>query len=871
MRLRSILSLFVYLTGSACAQNDLVYPILFVTQVPQPGDFTTIGSVFGNQQGSMASAPRGGDLWIRYPDGSTKNLTAAAGLGAAGQQGNTAIAVRQPSVHWSGTKALFSMVTGAPAHYQWQSYYWQIHEITGLGKGETPVITRIANQPANYNNISPVYAPDDRIIFTSDRPRDGQPHLYPQLDEYEEAATVTGLWSLDPATGHLKLLQHSPSGSFTPIVDSFGRVIFTRWDHLQRDQQADADVDDVQSQSALSYGTFNFAGESPGALPQFNVRTEVFPEPRGGSGNVNGFTFNQFFPWQINPDGTEEETLNHVGRQELLGYMNQNFNNDPNLREFYNAAVTNNPNRIFSFLHVREDPQNPGRFYGTNAPEFGTHSGGQIVSMEGAPTVNPDNFYVTYHTPRSTASASGATPPADHSGLYRNPLPLSDGQLLAVHTSETRADQAAAGNPYQSRYAFRIKKLVKSGQYYTPGAPITSGISKSVTWWDPDNSRTYNGELWELDPVEVRARPRPTAAKPRLPDIEAAVFAGQDVHVPAMKEYLKAQNLALVISRNVTTRDHADIQQPFNLRVNGTDGLGAQTTGAGGTLYDIRSMQFFQGDLIRGLGLRKVTDTPRQGRRVLAQVLHDAPTMAIQPPNPSGPAGSVKIGIDGSMAAFVPASRALTWQMVNPANDPVVRERYWLTFQPGEIRTCTSCHGVNTKDQANHSAPTNPPEALKTLLQHWKTTTGLGTPPKAIWRQQKFSVDSGNSAVAGDNADPDRDGVINLLEYAFGSDPLNSRAVALPTPSLSIADGQRVLGITFQRSLSATDLRYQVEYSSDQITWLPGNSYAYEDEVTSTPETIETGRSGSPVQTITVRRVAPGGTRQFMRVRVTVM
>ena len=51
----------------------------------------------------------------------------------------------------------------------------------------------------------------------------------------------------------------------------------------------------------------------------------------------------------------------------------------------------------------------------------------------------------------------------------------------------------------------------------------------------------------------------------------------------------------------------------------------------------------------------------------------------------------------------------------------VVRERYWLTFQPGEIRTCASCHGLNTADQANHAVPTNMPIALVQLLKYWKT------------------------------------------------------------------------------------------------------------------------------------------------------
>jgi len=43
---------------------SLPYPILFVTQVPVPGDFTSINSVFGNHQAGLEAASRGGDLYI---------------------------------------------------------------------------------------------------------------------------------------------------------------------------------------------------------------------------------------------------------------------------------------------------------------------------------------------------------------------------------------------------------------------------------------------------------------------------------------------------------------------------------------------------------------------------------------------------------------------------------------------------------------------------------------------------------------------------------------------------------------------------------------------------------------------------------------
>ena len=80
------------------------HPILFVTQVPIPDDFTTVNAVFGNHRADMQSAGRGGDLWIRYPDGVLKNLTTAAGYGMEGLQGANAIAVRDPSIHWEGQK-----------------------------------------------------------------------------------------------------------------------------------------------------------------------------------------------------------------------------------------------------------------------------------------------------------------------------------------------------------------------------------------------------------------------------------------------------------------------------------------------------------------------------------------------------------------------------------------------------------------------------------------------------------------------------------------------------------------------------------------------------------------------------------------------
>jgi len=704
---------FLAIVLASVLATSVEHPILFVTQVPHAADFTTITSTFGNHSAQIDSVPRGGDLMIRYPDGTLKNLTRTAGYGMEGLQGANAIAVRDPAMHWSGARALFSMVIGAPEQFQWNPYVWQIYEITGLGKSDTPVIRKIANQPAGYNNITPIYATDERILFTSDRPRNGARHLYPQLDEYEEAPTVTGLWRLHEATGELQLLNHSPSGVFTPIVDSFGRVIFTRWDHLQRDQQADAD-----EQEGETYGTFDYADESENAA-RLNQRVEVFPEPRSSrtdlleGTNLEGLNINHFFPWEINEDGTAEETLNHVGRHELHGYFNRSINDDDAVSEFNGIGTGRaNQNEILNFFQIREDPAQPGRYVGTDAPEFQTHASGQIVALGAEPTRPADQIQVSYITPLSTRFVPEGTPEPDHSGHYRDPLPLSTGTLLAVHTSETRADRndGTRANP-TSRYSFRIKTLEQQNGTYVPGAPLTPGIQASVSWFDPDVKATWSGTLWELSPVEVRARPKPVARTSRLEEPEAKIFREEGVDPEKFKSDLKKRNLAVVVSRDVTTRDAADKQQPYNLRV--ASNANAPQTNATGKIYDVSYLQFFQGDQVRGIG---GTDSPRAGRRVLARTMHDPAAK-----NPSTPvAGGVKIAADGSVAAFVPAQRAMSWQTTDAHGTPVVRERYWLTFQPGEVRVCGSCHGVNSRDQLGRTAPQNSPEALRALLKSWK-------------------------------------------------------------------------------------------------------------------------------------------------------
>ncbi len=733
--LRTLLALTSLLLGSAQATTDpfctepaglpvLPNPIMFVTQFPIAEDFATIGSVFANHTATMQTTGRGGDLYIRYPNGKLCNLTREGGFGVDGLQGTDAIAVRDPAINPAADRAIFSMVVGGPSsQFEYNDYYWQLFEVTGLAEGQAVTITPVPNQPQDFNNIMPVYGSDGRIIFVSDRTITGARHLYPQHDEYESTTTNTGLWSLDPVSGDLILLQHSPSGSFDPSVDSFGRIIFTRWDHLQRDQQADAD--DLNGDT---FGTFDYADESEFAATTTN-RVEVFPEPRAqrtdllAGTNLEGHSINHFFPWMINQDGTGEETLNHIGRHELHNYFNRSMNDDPNLDEFI-ASVSGrvNPNSILNMLQVTEDPQQAGSYIAVEAPEFQTHASGMVIQMGGSPGFSADQMVVQYitHPDTETVVADGDPVPPNHSGHYREPLPLSNGSLLVAHTAEARRanNDGTRANP-DPRYDFTLKLLTSAANgYQTAGSGISGGINRNISYFDPDVLVSYNGPMWELNPVEVVARATPPmTTEGNLAAPEQAVFDAEMVDINEFRQSMIDRGLALMVVRDITARDDADVQQPYNLEVPG----GISTIGSGGTVYDVSHLQFFQGDQVRGIG--GIND-PRPGRRVLARHMHNAQADALNIPNPGGPQSSVAIAPDGSAALFVPTRRAMSWQSTEVNGTPVVRERYWVTFQPGEVRVCDGCHGVNEDNQVGATASQNQAQALHLLLQKWKLDVG---------------------------------------------------------------------------------------------------------------------------------------------------
>ena len=767
-------ALLCWSSGSVATINPpLAHPLLFVTQVPTGFDNVnaTISSAFANHLPTTLAAPRGGDLMLMSTTGSLRYLTQEAGYGSSGGgtllTGNQAIAVRDPAVYFDASKAIFSMVVGAPTNVgDAEPYSWQLYEITNLQQvlaGQLPIIQLVPNQPpAPFNNIEPNYLSDGSIVFVSDRPRNGSMALYPIYDEYRAQPANSGLWRLDPQSGSLGLLENTPSGSFAPFVDSFGRLVFTRWDHLNQDL-----MNDPVSAPGLPIAPFDYVSEGGGSTTGL-APLDVYPEPihsLAGS-NLKGFEINQLFPWTTNQDGSSEEILNHLGRHEFKQSFSASFTNDANVIDFTPGTRTNT-RPIDNLFQIREDPITPGRYVGVDGGEFFAHHAGQIVAVnaaqQGAPPtlLNANAVTVTYLTDRQTSTPFFSGPAYPYNiGHFRDPLPMSDGALIAAFANTPGAEGTTTLASQQlplppSIYYFRLyalnSVLQNGATEYVPAANplVSAGISKNGIKYNyastlsafPSGTVNYTGPLWELQPVEIvaRAPPPASAQAPLAGTPEQSVFDSYNaahpsdgVTVAQMQQFLQQQDLALVVIRNATSRDRADQQQPYNLTVPG----GTATTisdvaaYADAPLYCIDRMQFFQADQVRGFQTKDPVPLTLPGRRPLARPLNDPTALRNNMPGDLAAAGSQYIAADGSVALFVPANRPIVWQSLapsstcgsspDPVNSVVVRERYWIEFQRGEIRACNSCHGVNQTNQAGQPVPVNPPQALADLLAWWK-------------------------------------------------------------------------------------------------------------------------------------------------------
>lgn len=122
------------------------------------------------------------------------------------------------------------------------------------------------------------------------------------------------------------------------------------------------------------------------------------------------------------------------------------------------------------------------------------------------------------------------------------------------------------------------------------------------------------------------------------------------------------------------------------------------------------------------------------------------------------------------------------------------------------------------------------------------------------WKNSKLAGEPMN----GPDQDPDHDGRSNLIEFAFGTLPLQADSVSSEKTDLATVSGERYLQITIPRQRNHLS-SISVEVSSDLKNWYSGTSNTV--EVANTPNSL------------VVRDLTPGGPgmpRRFMRAKAVV-
>lgn len=108
------------------------------------------------------------------------------------------------------------------------------------------------------------------------------------------------------------------------------------------------------------------------------------------------------------------------------------------------------------------------------------------------------------------------------------------------------------------------------------------------------------------------------------------------------------------------------------------------------------------------------------------------------------------------------------------------------------------------------------------------------------WKREQFSdVELAQPAIAGDEADPDQDGLGNLLEYALGLNPKRADAQA----AVTYGEGQLDVGwgtpqptakFSFPSWQNSYGVTLRIEYSDDLIIWKIADPMAHRAWETST-------------------------------------
>ena len=97
--------------------------------------------------------------------------------------------------------------------------------------------------------------------------------------------------------------------------------------------------------------------------------------------------------------------------------------------------------------------------------------------------------------------------------------------------------------------------------------------------------------------------------------------------------------------------------------------------------------------------------------------------------------------------------------------------------------------------------------------------------PWAQWLLSKFtSQQLTNSAISGMGADPDGDGLPNLVEYALNREPLSPDRAASSVAGIESIQTNNFLTLTYTGNVAAIDVEFAANVSSNLTTWFSGTN-----------------------------------------------
>ncbi|HLP02950.1 MAG TPA: hypothetical protein VK163_13055 [Opitutaceae bacterium] len=315
----------------------------------------------------------------------------------------------------------------------------------------------------------------------------------------------------------------------------------------------------------------------------------------------------------------------------------------------------------------------------------------------------------------------------------------------------------------------------------------------------------------------------------------AALFNGAVTYSPYL--VLTASASPTTVAYNLTT---STVTARITTNSTGASGYGVPGTPPVAFGATLGSMNPVAGNLANGVASATFTPGATAGAgsataTVDSQVASVAITVTNSPLFTSANHATFVVGVAASFTVTASGDPAPTFSTASTLPAGVTLSSVGVL---GGTATTAGVYSLNLV-AANGSLPNGTQTFTLTVLS-----------PFQKWQQDKFGSSASDDAIAGPSADPDGDGLENLLEYALGLDPLLHGAT-----TVVIDTDTGALRLTATKNAAATDIVYMVEVSSDLTSW------------TTTGTTVETN-TASTLRVVDNTKLT-GANRRFIRLKVT--